>query len=485
MNYLFIDISLAFMAMAVGFYCASWYVRYKESSAVGTDHNEPLDERERAVIEAERVSMAAFQLQDLAKNVATDVGKHQNLVTAITEDLGASGSSQVTVTEAVTKILSANEKLQDRLTDAEQKIQTQAEKIRTQEIQARTDSLTKIANRRAFEDALQDNLISFQENQKPFSLLIFDVDYFKLLNDTYGHQAGDEVLCQVANTLTKAVKSSDVFCRYGGEEFALIMPNTKIDAARITSERLRKVIEGMEVDFEGKRLNVTASMGVAEITNGEDAAILVRRADDSVYEAKKAGRNCGYWSNGQNCLPIAKKSDSEASPKEAVSSEKKDPLEEKGQATLLEELPNRTIFSAELRRRISESHRFGVSLSIMHLKVCNYDNLVQEYGDAVGQLLLDSVAQFIRSSLRDMDLLGKLRDGDFIIMLPSSSEKEAKRVGQRVQEAISNCAIPIGDKKLRLGLQLGVTDVYPTDDSESMMARACQMMEQSQAVAVG
>ena len=114
----------------------------------------------------------------------------------------------------------------------------------------------------------------------------------------------------------------------------------------------------------------------------------------------------------------------------------------------------------------------------MQISICEYLSLEKEYGDAVGHLLLDSVAKFIRSSLRDMDLLGQLSPGDFIVMLPGSSEKEAKMVGRRVDMAISNCVIPLGGKQLRLEVVHGVTDVYPDDDADGMIERAHQMAHQ-------
>jgi diguanylate cyclase (GGDEF)-like protein len=229
----------------------------------------------------------------------------------------------------------------------------------------------------------------------------------------------------------------------------------------------------MKIEFEGKTLKVTASIGVAEIMTGEDDTKLVRRSDDGVYAAKGAGRNRTYWNDGQQCLPL-----NAPSPQQA----KAPPAEAASQPAVDSDLPKREVFCGELQRRVAESHRFGVSLSVMHISLKGYVELEKEYGDAVGQLLLDSVAQFVRSSLRDMDLLGQLSAGDFIVMLPGSSEKEARMVGKRVQTAISNCVIPLGGKQLRLEVSHGVTDVYPDDDAQSMIERAGQMAGQTQEV---
>ncbi len=479
MDNVLIDASLALIALVVGFCSALWYVRHSTTSARTSSENaQDAFEKEAQANDAERANMAALQLRDLAKNVATDVGDHCTLVSGITEELGemAEGApgSGAAVAEAVAKILTANDKLQKRLADAEQKIQAQAEEIRTQQSEALTDSLTKLANRRAFDNALTKNIDSFNNQRKPFSLLIFDVDHFKQFNDTHGHQAGDEVLRCVGRSMTQTVKTTDIPCRYGGEEFALILPNTKIDSARIAAERVRKAIEAMKVEFEGKNLSVTASIGVAEILSGEDDAKLIRRSDDSVYAAKEAGRNQTFWNDGQKCLPL-----NAASPKEE-SADAKAKEKAASSSTADDDLPNREVFAGELQRRVAESHRFGVSLSIMQISLKDYAKLEKEYGNAVGKLLLDSVAQFIRSSLRDMDLLGQLDAGDFIVMLPGSSEKEAMMVGNRVETAISNCVIPLGGKQLRLEVFPVVTDVYPDDDAQSMVDRVGQMTQVAQ-----
>lgn len=477
MDNVLIDASLGLIALLVGFFSALWYVKHATPGALQTSENEAEAlEKESKANDAERTSMAALQLRDLAKNVATDVGAHNTLVSGISDELGSitngSAGSETAVAAAVEKILAANEKLQTRLMEAEQKIQTQAEEIRAQQSEALTDALTKLANRRAFDESLQKNITSFNDQHKPFSLLIFDVDHFKNFNDTHGHQAGDEVLRCVGRTLTETAKTTDIPCRYGGEEFALILPNTRVDSARIAAERVRKAIEGMNVAFEGKNLRVTASIGVAEMLTGDDDTKLIRRSDDGVYAAKEAGRNQTYWNDGQECLPLyapAAKDKAEAEPEKQPAS--------KGMPE--ENLPNRDAFASELQRRVSESHRFGVSLSVMHINVKSYAEIEKDYGDAVGKLLLESVAQFIRSSLRDMDLLCQLKAGDFIVMLPGSSEKEAKMVGRRVQTAISNCVIPLGGRELKLEVSHGVADVYPDDDAQSMMERAGQMSLQA------
>jgi diguanylate cyclase (GGDEF)-like protein len=275
----------------------------------------------------------------------------------------------------------------------------------------------------------------------------------------------------VAKTATQSVKSTDVVCRYGGEEFAVVLPNTRIDSARISAEKIRESIAGQKINFEGKSLQVTASIGVAEIASDENAARIIRHSDEAVYAAKNAGRNRTFWHDGQTCLELGAKSSAENEPLPKVA-----PNETQVGSGLSSSLPGRELFTGELQRRVSESHRFGVSLSVLFVRIKDFASLENNYGIAVGNFLLDSVAQFIRGSLRDMDLLGRLEEGDFVVMLPGSSEREAKLVGSRVQSSISNCTIPLGGQKVRLNVLQGVTDVYPDDDAEKMIQRSEEVM---------
>ncbi len=484
---LLIDVSMALIALTIGFFSALWYVRFTSDSSQNTgEDTEAACKKEEAARQAERVDMASLQLQDLAKNMAIDVGEHSSLMTDISSNLGEldleNTASSAVVAEAIAQISAANNKLQDRLEDAEKKIQDQAEEIRVQQSEARTDALTNLANRRAFDDVMAKNVASFKSEKRPLSMMMLDVDHFKQFNDTHGHQAGDEVLRRVGSTIAKAVKATDIPCRYGGEEFALVMPNTKIPQAKLAAERVRKAIEELTISFEGKSLNVTASMGIAEITLGEEGAKLVRRADDAVYASKEAGRNRGYWHDGSQCLPVVNPVSPKSAP-EASETKPEKPEKTPSKSTGLESLPDKAVFLGELDRRISESHRFGVSLSVIHIQVKEYAQLENEYGEAAGQLLLDLVAQFICNTLRDMDLLGKLESGEFIAMLPGSSRREAMLVGSRVQAAIANCVIPLGDQQLHLEIQQGVTDVKPDDEAQTLLDRAKLVMEQPEEVA--
>jgi diguanylate cyclase (GGDEF)-like protein len=156
---------------------------------------------------------------------------------------------------------------------------------------ATTDPLTRIPNRRwLFERAVED--LSFAERHgTPLSIVMLDIDYFKKINDTYGHQGGDYVLMTLAGMLLEAKRQEDMVCRYGGEEFLVMLRGTAAPDALAFCERLRVLIEDREFGFGGTAIRMTVSMGVADHRVGDTLDSLIGRADKALYVAKNAGRN--------------------------------------------------------------------------------------------------------------------------------------------------------------------------------------------------
>lgn len=157
---------------------------------------------------------------------------------------------------------------------------------------AATDELTGLANRRIFLERLADEVRRNQRYPTTLSLLVIDVDHFKKVNDRLGHPAGDEVLKRVAAALNGYARETDLAARHGGEEFALLLPQTTEDGARVVAERVRQGIEALRTEWEGKVVPIKVSIGVASLEPGADTPeSLVGRADEALYEAKKMGRN--------------------------------------------------------------------------------------------------------------------------------------------------------------------------------------------------
>jgi len=157
-----------------------------------------------------------------------------------------------------------------------------------------TDQLTGLHNRRYMSRHLDTLLSSAKKEAKPLAFVIMDIDFFKQVNDTYGHDIGDEVLKEFAKRIAANVRGLDLACRYGGEEFVVVMPDTDLAFAYSISERLRQSIETTPVKISRapNMLNITISIGIAK-TEGENdtAQALLHRADQALYRAKRSGRN--------------------------------------------------------------------------------------------------------------------------------------------------------------------------------------------------
>lgn len=171
--------------------------------------------------------------------------------------------------------------------------------------EAMTDALTGLANRRALEPRIDQLLAHVARTTEDLSLLIFDVDHFKTINDTHGHDAGDVVLATLARRAYDALRAQDVIGRFGGEEFMAILPGTGRDAAVIVAERLRAYVAESPIEVAGKPIRVTISAGVATARPGGRASRgdLITAADRALYNAKNTGRNRVTHADGQATLP--------------------------------------------------------------------------------------------------------------------------------------------------------------------------------------
>lgn len=154
------------------------------------------------------------------------------------------------------------------------------------------DGLTNIYNRRYLDQRLSQELADSRRHSKPLTLALLDLDHFKQLNDTYGHQAGDQVLCDLTGMVSAELRQHDILARYGGEEFALILAGTSKEDGLLLGERLRSSVAEHEFLYKEERLPVTMSMGLATFPeDADDRMDLLRAADKALYRAKESGRN--------------------------------------------------------------------------------------------------------------------------------------------------------------------------------------------------
>lgn len=169
-----------------------------------------------------------------------------------------------------------------------------------------TDPLTGVGNRRWLDIEMKQRIAQLRRQDSPFSVLMLDIDNFKSVNDTWGHDAGDGVLVSVANEIRQTLRDMDVLCRTGGEEFIAILPGTNVKAAAAAAERIRHAIEKIEICFHDRTIKVTVSIGVTTGNPMDEAVKILKRADDAVYAAKRAGRNRSIVNtkHSANCIDV-------------------------------------------------------------------------------------------------------------------------------------------------------------------------------------
>jgi diguanylate cyclase (GGDEF)-like protein len=245
-------------------------------------------------------------LDRLAVKLDDDIDCHSFRLEQIGLELRDAGNNKAEdVLKSVARILIANRRLQQDLSSAHKEIQRQRAEVASLAAEARTDTLTGLPNRRSFNEDLARRFDQWHRHNIPLSLLMVDVDSFKRFNDEHGHQTGDEVLRALAHMLNKTLRQMDLAARFGGEEFAILLPGTNLQSATTVAERVRGAIASEPLFHGGKQLRVTVSVGVSCVADMDDAEALIKRADEALYAAKNGGRNRAFLHDGRTVLPIA------------------------------------------------------------------------------------------------------------------------------------------------------------------------------------
>lgn len=207
------------------------------------------------------------------------------------EDISRIAQNILTETK---NIIESTQSLKDQLAVTTQEIQSLRKEIEGIRQTAVTDMLTGLRNRRGLEEILPRDLDKSREDQTPMSIALMDIDHFKRVNDQHGHLIGDNVLKMLAQVLRNHIKGKDTAARFGGEEFLLVLPDTRLEGARILIEQIRKTLGNMKWVTRETRKSIgliTVSTGIAQYREGESLEDLIRRADNSLYFAKETGRN--------------------------------------------------------------------------------------------------------------------------------------------------------------------------------------------------
>ncbi len=226
------------------------------------------------------------ELSELAKRASLGSGKADSVVVGLLGD-----------------IMQSNSQLQKRLEAAEKQLEKQTHQIESYLTEARTDSLTRLSNRRAFDAKIEELFNAYRKGGKSFVLAMIDIDHFKKINDTCGHPAGDEVLRQVSSVLRQSIESPYLIARYGGEEFAILMPGPlRVAADRI--DEMRRRLASVPLRVAERSIPVSISAGLTEPRDEVVPGATIRRADESLYAAKNIGRNRVYYHDGRQAMLV-------------------------------------------------------------------------------------------------------------------------------------------------------------------------------------
>jgi diguanylate cyclase len=257
--------------------------------------------RDHSKRELRRAQLVAAELEKITLEVQKNLVKHHSNISRFKDNINKindkkAESAWKDLCREAEEMLKPTLKLASQIANAYDEIRQQSANLMTfTEVQ--TDPLTGVKNRRAMNEAVIAQFALMSRYETPFSVIMFDIDYFKRINDEQGHLHGDSVLRELAQFLDEEVRETDVVTRYGGDEFIVIMPQTDLEGACMLGERLRTKIYA--------KLSVTVSGGVSSAIKDDDQESLLKRADAALYQAKTSGRNGVFRHNGTDIIQVS------------------------------------------------------------------------------------------------------------------------------------------------------------------------------------
>lgn len=303
--------SLASVGVGVlsGFFMGRFYTLSNEPKRLKRDRENTL-----------KALLAVMQSTD---RLNEDVDTHNTALQSAAQEIEEMESDsslvdlQAELVSNISHVVESNRKLENDLVVSKFQLETQAQELDRTRKEARTDALCGVGNRKAVDETLQFMVSRYNQNKKTFGVMLVDIDHFKRINDTFGHQAGDDVLTSISKALKECVRPEDFVGRLGGDEFIIILEGLTADSADLVGTRIRSTVElyDFSIANSGQSTVVTMSMGLAVIQADDSLETLYERADKALYKSKELGRNRLYTlvesvipANAQPEAPVEKTS---------------------------------------------------------------------------------------------------------------------------------------------------------------------------------
>ncbi len=418
-------------------------------------------------------------LEVLAAELAGDIKGHSQRLQKISGGLEASADQSPTgVANAVTKIMEATDVVQKRLEATERQIVNQAENVQMQAILTHVDLLTSLPNRKALEAELEQ--ASMQGGRTPLATVIFvDLDGFTLANREYGHQGGDVILRQAASIVKKHARGRDMVARFCGDTFAILLNQTTVHDALPIAERIRKALSDAQFSHGTRPLRIFASVGIAQLRADELRSANTDRVLEALNAAKQAGGNVSYRHDGEICHPVSSvfqtKTEQDAGEQLSLAALWRDTTVPAGAepVDLGPERPmpdhendptlsGRSLFAANLTRRLAEWKRGGATVSVAVLRIDQIEELVRRFGDKGQAFLRQVMGRLMEATTRDMDERCEFEDGLFALILPGTDEPNALAIADRLCAQVRQCKVRMGNELWNLTASIGVTNCSVT-----------------------
>jgi diguanylate cyclase (GGDEF)-like protein len=349
------------------------------------------------------------------------------------------------------------------------------------------DELTGVHNRRYLLGLIEKEKERSDRNGRSFCLCLLDIDFFKRINDTWGHSAGDTVLRAFAGVVQGQVRGSDSFGRYGGEEFLLMLPETPAADAMILAERVRAAIEKMRCVEGGSEIALTVSIGVAEYRMGEAIGLAVGRADEALYLAKSSGRNrVVCHGHGEEPLALALRANAPAPVELKDLGASVGRMLDGVHCDQLTGLLNRRLLRDRLRHAMDRADRNRRLVALLLLNINKFKEVNDALGYEAGDALLVQAGAIIRQCLRDCDTVARWSGDEFVALLEDVAEEgDARQVAEKILDRFGlplSVAQAAGERECFVTLSVGVA-LYPAEDCDldALLKRADIAMRSARA----